>query len=318
MQDAFAIAQGTHVLMMASDLETDPHTVKLLIEKAKQGYDIATATRWSRSGSFKGYQPVKYILNWAFQRLFRMLYGTSLSDLTFGFRIFKREWVKKIAWEELRHPFLLETIIKPLRLGAKTVEVPTVWRSRQEGVSHNPFWAKFRVPQDRFQDSVSASPRTVGWGTGMIRSLITGGCGFVGRHLTRRLLSKGHEVWIIDDLSTGLHPNGWLDASAPVNGSEVLTIASPEGTVKFIHENLSSTMLRQLGLLNGKAPVQLPAFDYVFALASIVGGRAKIDGDPLAVGVDLAIDALFFQWLARNREICRSRSLCQFQRCLSH
>ena len=143
MQDAFAIAQGTHVLMMASDLETDPHTVKLLIEKAKQGYDIATATRWSRSGSFKGYQPVKYILNWAFQRLFRMLYGTSLSDLTFGFRIFKREWVKKIAWEELRHPFLLETIIKPLRLGAKTVEVPTVWRSRQEGVSHNPFWQNF-------------------------------------------------------------------------------------------------------------------------------------------------------------------------------
>ena len=136
----------------------------------------------------------------------------------------------------------------------------------------------------------------------MIRSLITGGCGFGGRHLTRRLLSKGHEVWIIDDLSTGLHPNGWLDASAPVNGSEVLTIATPEGTVKFIHENLSSTMLRQLGLLNGRAAVQLPAFDYIFALASIVGGRAKIDGDPLAVGVDLAIDALFFQWLARNKD----------------
>lgn len=143
MQDAFAMAQGSHALMMASDLETDPHTVKLLIKKAKEGYDIVTATRWSRAGSFKGYQPVKYILNWVFQRLFRILYGTSLSDLTFGFRIFKMEWVKKVAWEELRHPFLLETIIKPLRLGATTVEVPTVWKSRQEGVSHNSFWQNF-------------------------------------------------------------------------------------------------------------------------------------------------------------------------------
>src|SRR5947209_5188911 len=36
MQDAFAIAQGSHVLMMASDLETDPHTVRPLMQKAKE------------------------------------------------------------------------------------------------------------------------------------------------------------------------------------------------------------------------------------------------------------------------------------------
>jgi hypothetical protein len=47
-------------------------------------------------------------LNGTFQTIFRIFYGTALSDLTFGFRIFKREWVKTIAWEELRHPFLLE------------------------------------------------------------------------------------------------------------------------------------------------------------------------------------------------------------------
>lgn len=143
MRDAFSVARGTHVLMMASDLETDPHTARVLIEKAGLGYDIVTATRWSGRGGFKGYQPVKYFLNWIFQRCFRVLYRTSLSDLTYGFRIFKMEWVKKVAWEELRHPFLLETIIKPLRLGAKAIEVPTQWRTRQEGVSHNTFWQNF-------------------------------------------------------------------------------------------------------------------------------------------------------------------------------
>jgi hypothetical protein len=72
-----------------------------------------------------------------------MLYGTKLTDLTYGFRVFKIEWVKKIRWEELRHPLLLETMLKPLRLGAKVKEIPTTWKARIEGESHNPFWRNF-------------------------------------------------------------------------------------------------------------------------------------------------------------------------------
>jgi UDP-glucose 4-epimerase len=37
----------------------------------------------------------------------------------------------------------------------------------------------------------------------MSRSLITGGAGFVGSHLAEVLLSRGEEVFVIDDLSTG-------------------------------------------------------------------------------------------------------------------
>jgi UDP-glucose 4-epimerase len=36
-----------------------------------------------------------------------------------------------------------------------------------------------------------------------VRALITGGAGFVGSHLAERLLGEGHEVLVIDDLSTG-------------------------------------------------------------------------------------------------------------------
>jgi UDP-glucose 4-epimerase len=36
-----------------------------------------------------------------------------------------------------------------------------------------------------------------------MRYLITGGAGFVGSHLAEELLRRGHEVWVIDDLSTG-------------------------------------------------------------------------------------------------------------------
>ena len=42
-------------------------------------------------------------------------------------------------------------------------------------------------------------------------------------------------------------------------------------------------------------------FNLVIHLAAIVGGRATIEGAPLAVAVDLAIDAELFQWALRTK-----------------
>lgn len=42
-------------------------------------------------------------------------------------------------------------------------------------------------------------------------------------------------------------------------------------------------------------------FDLVIHLAAVVGGRATIDGQPLKVATDLAIDSDMFQWALRTR-----------------
>jgi hypothetical protein len=143
VRDAFNICRGTHVIMMASDLETDPSLVKQLIEESRKTPEmIITATRW-KGGGFKGYNHVKLIFNFLFQKIFSLLYGVSLSDMTFGYRIFPTKLVRSIRWEEVRHPFLFETVLKPLRLGVKVKEIPSVWKARQEGESANTFFRNF-------------------------------------------------------------------------------------------------------------------------------------------------------------------------------
>jgi hypothetical protein len=144
IREAFDLARGSHVIMMASDLETEPNDVKSLIAESKQHPNAVIATsRWLRPGSFKGYSQTKLVANWIFQRLFSYLYGTKLTDMTFGYRLYPTELLQAIQWEEVRHPFFFETVIKPIRLGIEVIEIPTTWGARIEGQSHNSFFRNF-------------------------------------------------------------------------------------------------------------------------------------------------------------------------------
>jgi hypothetical protein len=144
LREAFDLARGSHVIMMASDLETDPAAVKTLIRQAEISPSaIVTATRWHPGGGFHGYSKVKLLCNWLFQRFFSLLYGVKLSDMTFAYRIFPTSLLRSIHWEELRHAFLFETLVKPLRLGVPVIEISSGWKARTEGRSRNPFLLNF-------------------------------------------------------------------------------------------------------------------------------------------------------------------------------
>jgi hypothetical protein len=144
VREAFDMARGSHVVMMASDLETDPNTLKSMLDSAElHPSAIVTASRWRVSKGFQGYSKVKLLCNWAFQRFFAVLYGVRLTDMTFAYRISPTKLVQSIRWEELRHAFLFETLVKPLRLGVEVIEIPSGWKARTEGESQNTFLLNF-------------------------------------------------------------------------------------------------------------------------------------------------------------------------------
>jgi len=110
--------------------------------------------------------------------------------------------------------------------------------------------------------------------------LVTGGCGFVGRHLVKRLIKQNHNVVVVDNLYSGLHPNSWLSKNSQSN-------------LTFIHSDVRD-FLRSSKSLEKK-------FDNVYHLSAVVGGRIKIDKDPISVAQDLSIDAEFFNWLVKSK-----------------
>lgn len=140
MQDAFKNVNTSHCLMMSSDLETNPYSVKKMIKYSKKNPDkIITASRWLKKNQFKDYGILKVLANYIFQNTFSFLYGVKCTDMTFGFRIFPTYIVKKIKWEMFNHSFLFETIIKPIKLGIKVIEIESSWKKRKEGKTNNVF-----------------------------------------------------------------------------------------------------------------------------------------------------------------------------------
>jgi glycosyltransferase involved in cell wall biosynthesis len=144
-REGMEAATGNYVALMAADLETEPAAVDRMVEKiVETACDGVIANRWLPGGGFTNYDPLKYVLNWIFQNVFRVLFWTKLGDLTFGFKILSKKMTQSISWEGTLHEICIETTVKPLKGGFRMEQVPSVWVGRKEGASVNTFFRNFR------------------------------------------------------------------------------------------------------------------------------------------------------------------------------
>jgi UDP-glucose 4-epimerase len=104
-----------------------------------------------------------------------------------------------------------------------------------------------------------------------MRSLVTGGSGFIGSNLVDSLLARGDEVVVVDDLSTGRREN--LDW-ALANGAELIEadIRDAEAMAELGRERKPEQIFHLAAQIDVRRSVADPAFD-----ASInVGGTANM------------------------------------------
>jgi glycosyltransferase involved in cell wall biosynthesis len=144
LQEGMRLAAQNCVAIMSGDLETEPEAVERMFQKMKEtGADVVIGSRWDKGGGFQNYDRIKYVLNWMFQKMFKVIYRTHINDLTYGFKILRKHVIDSIEWESQFHEIYIETTIKPLKKGYHLEQVPTIWIGRTEGRSVNTFFRNF-------------------------------------------------------------------------------------------------------------------------------------------------------------------------------
>jgi len=111
-----------------------------------------------------------------------------------------------------------------------------------------------------------------------MRTLVTGGAGFIGSNLVDALLERGDDVAVIDNLTTGRRAN--LD-QAIANGARLVEADFRDGqAVREIVENASAEVIFHLGAqIDVRRSVADPAFD---ATVNVVGTINMLEAARLA------------------------------------
>lgn len=125
-----------------------------------------------------------------------------------------------------------------------------------------------------------------------MRSLVTGGAGFIGSHVARLCLEMGHEVVVLDDLSGGLRenvPQGATFISGSVADRELIrkifagdsfdyiyhmAAYAAEGLSHFIrHFNYTNNLIGSVNLINEAIKQEVKCFVFTSSIAVYGSGQ---------------------------------------------
>lgn len=95
-----------------------------------------------------------------------------------------------------------------------------------------------------------------------MRTVVTGGAGFIGSHIVERLIQEGHKVLVIDDLSSGFRSN--LPAGADFIEASIDAPAATDAITAFQPESIIHTAAQ----ISVRTSMEDPGFD---AQVNVVG-----------------------------------------------
>ena len=135
----WGLAQGYDAIFeMDADFSHDPRFLKDLIQGLEEGADLVVGSRYKSGVN---------VINWPLSRLMlstgasiyaRIITGLPLTDLTAGFKAFRRRVLEAIPLDRVRsngYSFQIEMNFRAWKKGFRLVEVPIIFTDRVEGQS---------------------------------------------------------------------------------------------------------------------------------------------------------------------------------------
>jgi glycosyltransferase involved in cell wall biosynthesis len=155
----FAAATGDVIVMLDADGSTDPREIPAFVGALTRGADYAKGSRFIEGGGSGDISRVRRLGNSWLNRIVNLLYGTSYSDLCYGFNAFWRHCLDVLDFAD-NSPvpntdgmrwgdgFEVETLmnVRIAKAGLVVAEIPSFERPRVHGSSNlNAFVDGLRV-----------------------------------------------------------------------------------------------------------------------------------------------------------------------------
>jgi glycosyltransferase involved in cell wall biosynthesis len=156
----FEAASGDILVMLDADGSANPAEISTFVRELMRGSDFAKGTRYHPEGGSADITPLRSGGNRLLSGLVNLLFGTSYSDLCYGYNAFWRHCLP--AMDIDCTGFEVETLIniRVARAGLKTSEVPSFERDRIHGQSNlNTFRDGWRVLKTIMRERFRRMPR---------------------------------------------------------------------------------------------------------------------------------------------------------------
>lgn len=133
-----ALATGADLILeMDADLSHDPKYLPAILAAAEQ-YDLVIGSRYIRGGGVDNWSLGRRLIS-RFGNLYaRVILGLSVSDLTGGYKCYRRKVLETIGLDNLSsvgYNFQIETTYEAIKSGFSVGEVPIVFVERASGKS---------------------------------------------------------------------------------------------------------------------------------------------------------------------------------------
>jgi len=135
IKTGFASVKADVVIPVMGDLCDDLSTIKIMLEKIDQGYDVVCGARYVKGGARLGGSQLKGFLSSFAGNSLHYLLGVPTRDIANAFKMYRKKVIDSIKIESKGFEISMEIPLKAHYLGFKITEVPTVWKERTKGKS---------------------------------------------------------------------------------------------------------------------------------------------------------------------------------------
>lgn len=130
----FAVAKGTWIITLDSDLSHRPEEIPDFIKKAKSGFDMVIGSRFVPGGEMDG-PAFRLFLSQSCAFLAKMITGYPLHDASSGYRIMRASALRTLNLQSPWFEIHTEIPLKFFLHGYKVAEIPIRYERRGEGQS---------------------------------------------------------------------------------------------------------------------------------------------------------------------------------------